>query len=186
MTPEASPMNPPLYDRRRALGLGLATVFTLAAGPGLARPSGARALSIQNLHTDEMLSVAYWEEGHYVPGALKELNRILRDHRTDEVCDMDPGLFDLLHRVRERLRTTAPFQIISGYRSPVTNATLAKHSRNVARNSLHTQGLAVDIRVPGRSVRDLRNAALSLEAGGVGYYPGRQFVHLDVGPVRSW
>lgn len=179
-------MNPPLYDRRRALGLGLATLFTLAAGPSLARPSGARALSIQNLHTDETLSVAYWETGRYVPGALKELNHILRDHRTNEVGDMDPRLFDLMHRLHERLQTTAPFQIISGYRSPATNAALAKRSRNVARNSLHTRGLAVDIRVPGRALREVRRAALSLKAGGVGYYPGRQFIHLDVGPVRSW
>jgi uncharacterized protein YcbK (DUF882 family) len=115
------------------------------------------------------------------------LNHFLRDHYTGEVGSMDPQLFDLLHRVRRALGSTAAFQVISGYRAPATNLRLRlTRGGGVARNSLHTEGRAIDVRLPGVALAELRDAALSLRAGGVGFYPREDFVHLDTGRVRHW
>jgi len=111
---------------------------------------------------------------------------VLRDHRTGTQCAIDPRLLDLLHGLRNLLGTTRPFQVISGYRSPATNRVLASASSGVARDSLHTRGMAIDIRVPGIALDRLRDAAISLKGGGVGHYPRSDFVHLDVGRVRFW
>jgi uncharacterized protein YcbK (DUF882 family) len=174
-------------NRRHFLKLGLlaaALPFPALAGPhGL---QGERRLGFNNLHTGEALNQPYWIQGDYVPETLAAINRVLRDHRTNEVAAIDTGLLDLLHRVHGKLGNTKPFQVISGYRSPASNASLASHSSGVAKRSLHMQGQAIDVRVPGIALADLRRAGLALESGGVGYYPGSNFVHLDVGRVRAW
>jgi uncharacterized protein YcbK (DUF882 family) len=111
---------------------------------------------------------------------------VLRDHRTDEVAEMDPRLLDLLFNLQGKLGASTPFHVISGYRSPRSNAMLVAKGGGVAKKSLHMQGKAIDIRLPGRELADLRKAALGLKAGGVGYYPKSDFVHVDVGRVRHW
>lgn len=179
-------MTGPSLNRRHLLGFGLTAV--VASGlPSSARALAApRALAFENLHTGEKLSTVYWADGRYIGGAVGAINNILRDHRNGEVHAMDPRLFDLLYALRGVLDTSVPFQIISGYRSPRTNAMLANHSDGVARHSLHTEGLAIDIRVPGRALATVRDAALSLRGGGVGYYRRSDFVHVDTGRVRAW
>jgi len=117
---------------------------------------------------------------------LREVARVLRDHRTGIEGAIDPKLLDLLHALRAVLGTSRAFQVISGYRSPATNQMLAASSRGVARDSLHTRGMAIDIRIPGVALEHLRDAAMRLKGGGVGYYAQSNFVHVDVGRVRSW
>jgi uncharacterized protein YcbK (DUF882 family) len=152
------------------------------AGPVLQ----ARRLAFDNLHTGEKLDVAYWENGAYVPGALAAVNHVLRDHRNNEVHYIHPDLLDLLTALSHRLDAGPRFEVISGYRSPATNAMLHAESSEVAKSSLHTQGMAIDIRMAGLNLAYLHNAALSLDLGGVGYYPESDFVHVDVGRVRRW
>jgi len=169
--------------RRNLLAAGLgafalpSTVF--AAVPG-------RALTLQNLHTGEKLSATYWENGAYLPDALDAFNKVLRDHRTGEVSVMAPTLFDLLSTLNATLDNRQTVQIISGYRSPKTNAALHRASSGVATRSLHMDGKAMDIRIAGVDLPRLRDAALALRAGGVGYYQASNFVHVDVGRVRRW
>lgn len=141
---------------------------------------------LNNLHTGERLNAVYWENGHYVPEVLRRINWVLRDFRTNEVHEIEPPLIDLMARLHQRLGTREPFQIISGYRSPATNAMLAATTEGVAGNSLHIQGMAVDIRVPGRALVKVHRAAVMMRAGGVGYYPRSGFVHVDAGRVRYW
>jgi uncharacterized protein YcbK (DUF882 family) len=148
--------------------------------------SDARGLFLHNLHTGETLKTVYWERGAYVDGALGEARRLLRDWRNDQQHAMDPELFDLFHDLRARLDVDRPFQIISGYRSPVTNAALHARSSGVATHSLHMSGKATDLRVEGVELRHLRSAALDLKRGGVGFYPVSNFVHVDTGRVRQW
>jgi len=156
----------------------------LAAAPLPA--SAIRRASIHNLHTGEMLDTVYWENGAYLPGALAEAMRVMRDWRNGDEHVMDPRLFDLLHAIQSRLEVSKPFQLISGYRSPQTNAMLHAESGQVASKSQHMLGKASDIRVEGVDLANLHRAALSLKAGGVGFYPVSNFVHVDVGPVRQW
>ncbi len=145
-----------------------------------------RNLAFYNTHTGESSQITYWEGGTYIPDALAELNHLLRDHRTNQVTQIDHRLFDLLHALKNRLDANQPFHIISGYRSPATNASLSSRSGGVAKKSLHMQGKAIDIRLPKCALPNLRRAAVSLRGGGVGYYPGSNFVHVDVGRVRYW
>lgn len=145
-----------------------------------------RKLCLANPHTGEAFNDIYWAEGEYLPDALAQLDRLLRDFHNDKIVPIDPALIDTLARLHYRLRLAEPIQIMSGYRSPETNAAVRRHNHNAARNSYHMQGMAVDISVPRLSVRKLRRAALEMRAGGVGTYPGAQFIHLDVGPVRAW
>lgn len=145
-----------------------------------------RSLYLESLHTGEQLKTVYWAQGEYVSGSLSEIHHILRDVRTGDVHPIDPRLLDLLCEVHTTMETKGPFEIISGYRSPKTNAALRSHSTAVAENSLHLKGMAADVRLPDRNVAALRKAALSLKAGGVGYYPASQFIHIDIGRVRSW
>jgi len=175
-------------DRRRVLRLGLAGLCSVVALPAQAAlPSAVpRTLSFENLHTGERASTVYWADGGYVPGALAEIDHLLRDFRTGETIPMDRALYDLLHALRARLDSDAPLQVISGYRSPRTNLALARKGRGVARGSLHQYGMAVDVRIPGVRLRHLRAAARSLHRGGVGYYPRSNFVHIDTGRVRYW
>ena len=146
----------------------------------------ARRLFLRNLHTGDTLKTVYWENGQYVDGALAEARHVLRDWRNGEQHEMDPGLFDMFHELGVRLERDQPFQIISGYRSPMTNAAMHAKSSGVAKNSLHTQGKATDIRVEGVELRHLQRAALDLGKGGVGFYPVSNFVHIDTGRVRQW
>lgn len=148
---------------------------------------GGRGLSFFHTHTRERIALTYAVDAQYDPGALVSLNRFLRDHYSGVVGTMDPQVFDLLHRVKQALGSNNAFEVISGYRSPATNQHL-RESRGggVAKGSLHMQGRAIDVRLPGVPLADLRDAAISLRAGGVGYYPGSQFVHIDTGRVRSW
>ncbi|MCP5367202.1 MAG: DUF882 domain-containing protein [Hyphomicrobiales bacterium] len=160
-----------------------------AAAPARPRPAAAagdRTLAYLNLHTGEKVTATYWADGAYLDDGLGEMDRVLRDFRTGEVTDMDRRLYDLLHALRRRLDTDAPFHVISGYRSPRTNAALAQAGGGVAKRSLHMRGMAIDIRVPGRSLKALHRAARSLRGGGVGLYPRSNFVHVDVGRVRYW
>jgi len=145
-----------------------------------------RSLVFYNTHTGEQLSTVYWLEGRYIPESLKDIDHILRDHLTDEVINIDKRLLDLLFAIRTKLETHQPFHIISGYRSAETNALLRSHNSGVAKNSLHMFGEAIDVRVPGRALRTFRRVAIGLKAGGVGYYPQSDFVHVDVGRVRYW
>lgn len=145
-----------------------------------------RRANIHNLHTGEMLDAVYWENGKYVPDAMSEAMRVMRDWRNGQEHAMDPRLFDVLHSIQSKLEVKTPFQLISGYRSPETNARLHAESGQVASHSQHLQGRASDIRVEGVELAHLHKAALSLKAGGVGFYPVSNFVHVDVGPVRQW
>jgi uncharacterized protein YcbK (DUF882 family) len=151
--------------------------------------SGDRILSLFNTHTHESLDAAYCCDGEYDPRILAKVNYVLRDHRANEVKDIDVDLLDLLHRLSLDLQARDPYHVISGYRSPNTNALLrARGGANtgVATKSLHMVGKAIDIRVPGVPLKELHKAAVALKRGGVGLYPSSNFVHVDVGRVRYW
>lgn len=169
------------------LGLGAAAANLL---PGFTQAAvlaaGSRNLQLCNEHTGEAVNVTYWENGHYDPRALKEINFILRDHHNDEVTDIDPRLLDLLSNLHRRVGSKQPFQVVCGYRSPQTNALLVSEHGGVASNSLHMVGKAIDIRLADRNPRQVRDAAKSLRLGGVGYYARPAFVHVDTGSVRYW
>lgn len=175
-------------NRRRFLTWSAATLAMASAPVALtqAARSEHRSLAFHNLHTGEKLNVTYWEQGSYLPDALAEVDHVLRDHRANESHPIDPDLLDTLDALQQRLDTQATFEVISGYRSPETNRRLRAQGRNVALYSLHMEGEAIDIRVPGQDLTQVRDAAISLRKGGVGYYPRSQFVHVDVGNVRSW
>ncbi|RLK48790.1 uncharacterized protein YcbK (DUF882 family) [Alkalispirillum mobile] len=176
-------------NRRRFLTWSAATLALASAPIPLVRAAKGkehRRLAFHNLHTGEKLDVTYWERGDYLPDALGEVNHVLRDHRANEVHPIDPDLLDTLDALQKRLDTKATFEVISGYRSPETNRRLRAQGRNVAVYSLHMEGEAIDIRVPGRGLAQVRDAAQALRKGGVGYYPRSQFVHVDIGDVRSW
>ena len=153
----------------------------------MAISSPARRLRLYNTHTAETLDVTYFENGEYHPQALAELDFILRDFRANEAMPMARGVLDLVHDLSVALETDAPVHIISGYRSPATNAMLREtRDGGVAKHSLHMDGMAIDLRVPGRSLAQVHNAALKLHRGGVGFYAKEDFVHVDVGRVRRW
>jgi uncharacterized protein YcbK (DUF882 family) len=145
-----------------------------------------KSLSFYNLHTGETLRSTYWAEGNYICDALNEINHILRDHRTGTAMPMNVELLDLLFDIRNTLDSKKPYQIISGYRTPETNSALHKKSTGVAVKSLHMEGKAIDINLPGIALSSLRKVAMHQKKGGVGFYPASNFVHLDVGRVRSW
>ena len=172
----------------KKIGTGfLATCLVPASGWSALLPdSTRRSLSFYNTHTGERLGVCYFKNGAYCPGAMGQINHILRDHRTGDIEAMDARLMDLLYTVNLRLGSCSSFHIISGYRSPKTNALLRKNSTGVAKFSYHMLGRAIDIRLPGCDTRKLRQACLDLEFGGVGYYPRSDFVHVDTGAFRTW
>ena len=180
-----------LLSRRHFLRLGAAFTAGLLL-PGqlyAARTSDdpqERRLVFFNTHTHEKLDVCYARGRSYRPEALSAVNHILRDHRTNEVNPIDPRLLDLLCAIRSKAGPDACLHIISGYRSPRTNQRLRHRSRGVARKSLHMLGHAADIRIPGLATSRLRRMALDLRQGGVGYYPQSNFIHVDIGPARSW
>ena len=172
--------------RRRFLkALALAPAGLSLGVPRASQAAEERALAFQHTHTGESLELVYFARGHYLPDALSRINRLLRDFRTGETHAIDPSLLDQLHALCSACGKNG-FEIISGYRSPATNAMLRNRSDGVAAHSLHLEGRAIDIRLPGVRTSRLRDAALALGLGGVGYYPGPDFVHLDTGRVRSW
>lgn len=175
------------FTRRGFLGLGaLATASLAFSRSAFSSVAQSRSLKLHNLHTGEQLATTYWADGSYIPGALGEIRKVLRDHRSGDQHDMDVNLLDLLAELRGKLETSEPFHVISGYRSPKTNGLMAKASHGVAKHSLHMVGKAIDIRVPGRDLARVHKAALALKRGGVGYYPASDFVHVDVGKLRQW
>jgi uncharacterized protein YcbK (DUF882 family) len=145
-----------------------------------------RTLAFYNIHTKESVETCYYAKGDYLPGGLARINHVLRDHRTGDIVPMDVQLLDTLHAIRRKLDDCGTFSVISGYRSPATNAMLRRVTTGVAKNSYHMQGKAIDIRLRGCPTEKLRDVCIQARAGGVGYYPKSDFVHVDVGPVRCW
>jgi uncharacterized protein YcbK (DUF882 family) len=151
-----------------------------------AAPAATRRLALYNTHTLENIEVVYWQNGRYDPRVLSRLNVFLRDHYANKVGQIDPEVFDLLYVVQAKLGTTEPFRVISGYRSPSTNAALRAESSNVALHSYHMKGMAIDVALPDRRPTAIAQCATAMRCGGVGTYRSSGFVHLDVGPVRYW
>jgi uncharacterized protein YcbK (DUF882 family) len=187
----ADSINLPNHSRRR-FGLVSAAVTAgalLPLSPAL-QASGARrpelSVSLHNLHTDERLSTVFWSDGHYNPESLREINWLLRDHRTGDVKFIDPRLLSILYLTNLKIGNSRPVHIISGYRSPKTNQMLAKRSSGVAKNSYHMRGRAIDLRIPGVQTTKIRDIGVHLGVGGVGYYPTSDFIHIDTGPKRQW
>jgi uncharacterized protein YcbK (DUF882 family) len=172
-------------SNRRRLLRGLLALLVL---PGRAYTDATedRRLVLVNTHTAEILDVTYFRIGRYDPAELGRLDWLLRDHRTGGVHPIAKELFDLLHELASAAEREPHFEIISGYRSPATNAMLAASSSGVSSRSLHMEGRAIDVRLAGYATARLRDLALARRAGGVGYYPSSDFVHLDLGAVRSW
>ena len=145
-----------------------------------------KTLFLEHEHTGDSLKLTYFEQGHYVHGALEEINFLMRDYHTDDVHPIDTALLDQLFDLNEILGINKPIHIVSGYRSPFTNAQLRRNTPGVAEHSFHMQGRAIDIRIEGVHARTIKDAALSMVQGGVGYYPYNNFVHLDTGDIRTW
>jgi uncharacterized protein YcbK (DUF882 family) len=181
-----------ILARRAFLRMGAAALLTTGteeiawAANSPNAGAGIRRLKFENLHTGEKLDAVYCVEGCYQPDVLQAVNHTLRDFRTGDVHAIDPRLLDLLHDLNSRLDNDAAIQVISGYRSPATNAMMHERSSGVAAKSLHMEGMAIDIRLPNRPLQAVHDTALSLGKGGVGFYPISNFVHVDVGRVRTW
>ena len=178
-------------NRRQLIKLGaIATIAGLVRHPLLASASQmilpSREISLFNIHTGEKLSREYCAEGEYHEDALQEIDYLLRDFRTGEVKAIDPRLLNLMHAITSKIKPGSQIHIISGYRSPATNLSLTQKSGGVAKHSLHMDGKAVDIRIPGCDLSQLRRVALAMRVGGVGYYAESNFVHVDTGRVRFW
>jgi len=182
-----------LSDRRGFLKHGLA--FSAALGFWMPKSvlaqsnmdfESARVISFKNAHTGESFNGEYWRNGRYISDAFEEIRMIMRDFRTGDECPIDPRLIDVLFVMKEKAHNVAPFALFSGYRSPNTNKKLRQMSEGVARGSLHMQGQAADINLPGTNLNKLERTALDLRMGRVGYYPKSGFVHIDTGKVRTW
>ncbi len=177
-------------SRRRFLGLGLIALSAILVPDKIQAavkdtPS-EKKISLYNVYTQEKLETVYWRDGEFIPEVLDEINHIFRDLRSGKVKAIKHNLIDLLSSLQLRLKTKEPFHIVSGYRTPRSNAILRKKRKGVARNSLHMYGKAVDINLPGYNLKALRRTAMKLKGGGVGYYPSSKFIHVDVGEVRYW
>ena len=185
-------------QRRSFLAIGAAAVGGLFV-PALVAPAaeaanfksgviakGARRVSFRNTHTGESFSGIYRVGDKYLPEAFDQINVVMRDFRTNQVYPMDPRVIDIIYMVQRMSGQNRPYDIISGYRSPHTNAMLRQTSSGVAKKSLHMEGKAIDLRIDGFSTKRIRDLATSLKAGGVGYYAKSDFVHVDCGDVRSW
>ncbi len=184
-------------SRRKFLGFGALAAGSLAAStlfhPASAAilapsnaPEGARRISFRNSHTGEIFSGVYRVGDKYLPDAFDHINVVLRDFRSNQLFPIDPRVIDIIYTVHEMTRQDEPYEILSGYRCPKTNAGLRSNSEGVAKNSLHMTGQAIDLRLPGYDTKQIRKLAVSLKAGGVGYYPSSNFVHMDTGDVRTW
>ncbi|MDX1593556.1 MAG: DUF882 domain-containing protein [Gammaproteobacteria bacterium] len=175
----------PVRRRLLAACAGLAGGALLARGLHAA-PRRERHVNLLNLHTDERVRATFWADGRFDPGAVARIHHLLRDHRTGEQHPIDPDLLVLLDRLQSAVGRHRDIHVVSGYRSPRTNAMLRKSSNGVAKRSLHMQGKAIDIRVPHLTTRQLFEIGKRLQGGGVGLYPESAFVHLDTGRVRYW
>ena len=187
--PQNGQTRPGISRRSLLAGLGaVAGALALAPVRALASPElrGERVLSFVHTHTGERLALPYWGDGTYLAGNLSRVDSFLRDFRTGERHPIDPALLDQLHLLGLSTGSTAPFQVISGYRSPQTNAALRAGGGGQASRSLHMQGRAIDVRLSDVRSSVLRDAALELGLGGVGFYRTPDFVHVDTGPVRHW
>lgn len=184
--------NSAALSRRSLLFAGLAACGVAAASRAVAAPSilrGAgdvRVISLSNPRTGEKLHSVYWVEGEYIPEVMAEIDHIMRDWRIDKKRRIDPGVVDIMAAAHRLLDTREPYTLFSGYRSPETNQMLRRRSRAVARDSFHMKGMAADLHLDSRSVRQIAGAAQTLGAGGVGRYSRSNFVHMDCGPLRSW
>ena len=178
-------------SRRKFLVLA-SSFMAMTASPSLiastlSRPQfSSRKLSLFNIHTGEDFEGHYWREGHYDEKALLRLTHLLRDRRNNKELPIDPNLFDLMHKLQSTLGSNDPYHIICGYRSKESNAKMHASSKGVAKNSMHIKGKAIDLRLENTSLKELSNAARSLKAGGVGYYPKSNFVHLDIRPKPAF
>lgn len=177
---------------RRAL-LGAFAATTVAAAPTFSKAAGflrgggdIRRIRMYSGRTGERLDMVYWIDGDYIKDAVREINHFMRDWRTDEVKAIDLRTIDIMAASHNLLDVNEPYMMLSGYRSPKTNAMLRNRSRGVAKNSLHMRGQAADLRLASRSVTQMANAAKACRAGGVGRYGRSNFVHMDCGVVRSW
>lgn len=176
-------------DRRAFMKLGGAAMASLVIPQwawGDENLISEKKLSFYNIHTGEKCSSVFWAEGEYIPEGIAEINKILRDHRTGDVAQMDIEVFELLYNLQKKMDAKGTFNVISGFRSQKTNAMLNKTTNGVAKKSMHTLGKAIDINLPGHKLAMLRKAAIDAKTGGVGYYPSSNFVHVDVGRVRQW
>jgi uncharacterized protein YcbK (DUF882 family) len=175
----ASVLGTPALSRAAAQPASVAPVVPTAA-------PGERILRLYNTHTGESLRSVFWAEGEYIPDALQDINKLLRDHRNNKIAAIDPELLMLLDRISAQFGDHPTFHVISGYRSPETNAMLHENTTGVAKHSLHMEGKAIDIRLPGQDLAKLHKVVMAAHGGGVGYYPESDFVHMDVGRVRYW
>lgn len=174
-------------SRRDILKLGAAAAAAPLVLPRIASALPAtRELAFYHIHTGESLKATYFDGGQYQPEALKALDMLMRDWRTDTEHTIDPAIYDQLFALQAKVETPGAFHIICGYRSAATNAMLSERSDGVAKHSLHVEGKALDLNLPGKDLTRLHAAALSLGAGGVGFYPASDFIHMDTGRVRSW
>lgn len=174
--------------KRTLIGLaaiGMALLATVIR-PGDVHASDARQLSFFHTHTQLSLDVVYYEDGEYVAASLQKINRFLKDFRTGDVTEMNPALLDILYDVRAELGSDETFEVISAYRSEKTNEMLRAQTTGVAKQSQHLLGNAIDVRLRGVRTDKLRDVALGMQRGGVGYYEDSDFVHMDTGRVRSW
>lgn len=179
------------FTRRGILGVFASTLVvaapTFSNAAGFLKGAGdIRRIKMISTRTGEKLDTIYWVEGEYIPEALDEVNKFMRDWRTGSVKRMDPRTIDIMAASHSLLNVSEPYMLLSGYRSPQTNNMLRSKSRGVARNSLHMQGQAADLRLASRSVSQMAKAAIACNAGGVGRYGRSNFVHMDCGPIRSW
>lgn len=177
-----------MISRRQFLllaGAGCAAAFSPQAFAALL-PRNERKLRMYNLHTGEKLTTTYWAQGEYLEQELATVNHFLRDYRNGAIERIDPHLLDQVCLLQHKLDSHGTFHIISGYRSSATNTWLRHHGTGVAKHSLHMEGRAIDLRLPGVELKHLRQVALAMRAGGVGYYPKSDFVHLDTGRRRYW
>lgn len=177
--------------RRGLLGVFAATAVvaapTYSNAFGLLRGAGdIRRIRMYSGRTGESIDTIYWIEGEYIPEVIKEVNHFMRDWRNDQTAKMDTRNYDIIAAAHRLLDVKEPYMMLSGYRSPATNAMLRSQSRGVAKNSLHMVGQAADLRMKSRSVKQIARAAEACSAGGVGHYYGSNFVHMDCGPVRTW
>jgi uncharacterized protein YcbK (DUF882 family) len=178
------------FSRRDFLGLSItAAVASLVPSEIYAAAEEIQTEKIicfHNVYTLETLETVYWKNGEYIPRALSDINHIFRDIRTGKERTINKDLINLLYNLQQEVKVKEPFQIVSGYRTPRSNALLRKTTKGVAKNSFHMYGKAVDIRLPDYSLSTLRRKAMKLRGGGVGYYPRSNFIHVDVGSVRYW
>jgi uncharacterized protein YcbK (DUF882 family) len=181
----------PGFTRRGLLGAFAATTLiaapTFSKAAGLLRGAGdIRRIRMYSGRTGERIDMIYWIEGKYIRGAIKEVNHFMRDWRTDGVVTMDTRTIDIMAAAYNMMDVNEPYMLLSGYRSPQTNALLRSRSRGVAKNSLHMKGQAADLRLSSRSTGQMAKAAKACRSGGVGRYSRSNFVHMDCGPVRTW